>query len=165
MPAHLPAVLLMGSAILFLPSVSPQVFHRSATRDKTKASKCGAQGCCVRAEREAGTYGDTRPESTLWCQGRLQADALRPCASEFLQWNPAIFVHGHMVRRHLGRLFVTGLIIFVEVVPPHGIFVQRFGKTVPRLGRVDGCWPSSLTRQRLRVAVGTVSVLLLMVMM
>ena len=52
-----------------------------------------------------------------------------------------------MVRRHLARLFVTGLIIFVEVVPPHGIFVQRFGKAVPRLGRVDGCWPSSLTRQ------------------
>jgi len=42
---------------------------------------------------------------------------------------------------------MTGLIIFIKVVPPHAIFVQCFGKPVPRLGRVDGCWPSSLTRQ------------------
>jgi len=41
---------------------------------------------------------------------------------------------------------VTGL-IYVKVVPPHAIFVQHFGKAIPRLGRVDGCWPSSLTRQ------------------
>lgn len=44
---------------------------------------------------------------------------------------------------------MTGLVIFInlKVVPPHAIFVQCFGKAFPRLGRVGGCWPSSLTRQ------------------